>query len=384
MPTDARERANELLDMARSNPDATSAEAFDELLTAADPRARRYAIDGLQVLASQEPAALTDRVDRLTDLLTDPDQEVRAGASNAFAERLPGSSVAETASTLAELLDDEYPLVRWNALEALVRAARVDPETCQSFVGDVAPFLDADSEQVRLHATRFLAVVATARPDAVAPAVDRLSDVLRTDADVTVGVEPEMRGHESVSPSRIEQLQEGVVGRRRDLRQTAGHAIYAVAEEQPSAVEDEIEQLLTLLDDPDPQVRHVVLAVLFAVGDRYAKRIAGHVETIAARFDDDQESRMVRAAASQALAAVGTGQPESVASAVVDRVDVVTELLDHEEPSVRASAASLLALVAATDEDAIDPAREELRRLTDDDVAFVREAATDALGDANP
>ncbi|MFB6153649.1 MAG: HEAT repeat domain-containing protein [Halodesulfurarchaeum sp.] len=379
MTEDAVERARNLLEMARSEPEAIDVEAFDTLLSAEDPQARRYAIDGLQVLAARNPAAVADRADQLTALLTDPEPEVRAGASSAFADRIDPALVAETTDTLAGLLDDQYPIVRWNALEALVRAAREDPGTCQSFVDDIVPFLDADPEEVRLHAARFLAVVASAKPPVVAPAVDRLFDILRTNSDVTVGIEPEMRQHGAVPQSRIDQLTEGVLGRKRDLRQAAGHAIYAVAEERPTVVEQDLETLVTLLEDPDPQVRHVVLAVLFAVGDHYAERIAAHADQIAERIDDDHEGRMVRAAASQTLAAIGTERPAVVASVVVDRAKAIAELLDHDDPAVRASAADLLALVADDDEDAIDPVREALRRRTDDDVEYVRDAAAAAL-----
>ena len=378
MTDDSAERANVLLDRARSEPDTVDTRAFDDLLTAEEAQARRYAIDGLQLLAARNPAVLNDRAERFADLLTDPDSSVRAGAADAFAGRLDPAAAVESASTLAGLLDDDFPVVRWNALEALVRAAREDPDICRPFVDDVVSFLDADNDRVRNLAVTFLSAVSKEHPGTVVPIADRLFDVLLSDVDVRVGVEPSMWSDPSAVQSHVERLADEVVGHQRDLRQAAGRTIYEVAKSEPAVVAPETDTVVALLGDSDPEIRRVALDVLSAIADESPGRIAEGADAIAALIADDREAIAVRAGACRVLAAVGADEPETVTAATVDYVGAIQRLLDHDEASVRASAADLLVLVTDRDGDAVAP---ELRDRHDDDTESVRGTAVDALDD---
>jgi len=377
MTDDQRERATTLLRETRSDPDPADAAEFDAMLSADDPTLRRNGLDGLSILGGRKPALLEDRLDRLVELLDDPDREVRAGASAIFAGPLSGEPVLDASDALADLLTDGYPIVRWNALEALVEAARTDPAACAEYVGDVRSFLEADADHVRTHAVRFLGVVSMERPDAVAPATDRLLEVLDSSADVEVPVDATARRRAPGMGSRVDDMADEGRKRLRDARQAAGHAIYEVAVANPGAVRPAVGDLCDLLADPDPQIREVVLDILVALAEDDPDPIAEHVDRVADRLDDD--ATMVRAAACQALTGVSPAAPDAVASAALDATDALGDLLDHESPAVRASAASLLALAAEREPDAVVGVSDRLRELRGDDVAFVREAAADAL-----
>lgn len=377
MTDDPRERATTLLRKNRSDPDPEDASEFGAMLSADDPTLRRNGLDGLAILGGRKPSLLEDRLDRLVKLLDDPDREVRAGASAIFAGPLSGEPVLDATDTLADLLTDEYPIVRWNALEALLGAARADPAACAEYVEDVRPFLDADADHVRTHAVRFLGVVSMERPEAVAPVTDRLLEVLDSSADIEVPVDASTRRRAPGMGSRVDDMADEGRKRLRDARQAAGHAIYEVATADPDAVQPAVGDLCELLADPDPQIREVVLDVLVALAQADPEPVAEHVDRVAERLDDD--ARMVRASASQALTGVSPAAPDAVASAALDAVDGLGDLLDHESPAVRASAASLLALAAERDPDAVTGVSDRLAELREDDVAFVREAAADAL-----
>lgn len=374
MADDPVERASVLLDRARSQPDTLDPRAFDDLLASENPQARRYAIDGLQRLAAGEPAVLNARVERIADLLTDPDQGVRAGATDAFAEGVDPAAVVERTATLVELLDDDFPVVRSNALEALVRAAHENPGTCRAFVDDIVPLLDADTDHVRKHAVTFLAAVAEEYPEAVVPATDRLFDVFRSALDNEIGVEPAMRRDPSAVQSHVEHLVDEVIGRQRDLRRIAGHAIYELTRADPSAVVPEVDAVVALLDDPDPEIRSVALGVLSALATEHPERVVEHADAIAALLDD-HEGRMVRAGACRALASVCADEPDAVAAAVADRVGALRPLLGHDEAPVRRSAAHLSVLIA---DRAGDTATSEPGDPRDDGVGSAHGTAADA------
>lgn len=377
MTDDPRERATTLLRQNRSDPDPEDASEFGAMLSADDPTLRRYGLDGLQILAGRDPSVLDDRVASIADLLTDTDREVRAGASAIFAGSLPGDTVLDESDTLADLLTDEYPIVRWNALEALLEAARTDPAACADYVEDVRSFLDADAGHARTHAVRFLGLVSMERPDAVAPVTDRLLAVLDSSADVEVPVDASARRRAPDMGSRVDDMADEGRKRLRDARQAAGHAIYEVAAADPDAVRPAVGTLCELLADPDPQIRAVVLDALVALAKADPEPVAEHVDRVAERLDDD--ATMVRASASQALTGVSPAAPDAVASAALDATDALGDLLDHESPAVRASAASLLALAAERNPDAVAGVSDRLAELREDDIGFVREAAVDAL-----
>ncbi|CCQ34011.1 HEAT domain containing protein [Halorhabdus tiamatea SARL4B] len=377
MTDDPRERATALLREARADPDPDDAPAFDELLSADDPTLRRNGLDGLAILGGRDPSLLTDRVDRFAELLSDPDREVRAGASALYANSLSGDAVLEAADALAECLTDSYSIVRWNALEGLLAAARTDPAACTDFVDDVLAFLDADADHVRAHAVQFLAVVSTAHPEAVLPATDRLLDVLLSSEDIDVPIDATVRRRAPDSGSRVDDMADEGRKRIRDTRQAAGHAIYEVARGDPDAVRPTVDDLLELLDDPDPQIRVVALDVLVALAEDDPEPLTEYTEQIATCLDDD--AAMVRASASQALTAVSPAAPDDVAGAAFESVDRIAPLLEDDDPAVRASAASLLALAAERDPDAVAGLWDRLEGLRSDDAAFVREAAADAL-----
>ncbi|WEL18584.1 HEAT repeats containing protein [Halorhabdus sp. SVX81] len=378
MTDDRREHATTLLRETRSDPDPADASEFDTMLGADDPTLRRYGLDGLKILARRDPSVLTARVDRIAALLEDPDREVRAGASAIYAESLSGDPVLAAADVLVDLLSDSYPIVRWNALEALVEAARTDPAACEAYVEDVLAFLDADTDHVRAHAVRFLAVVSMERPEAVVPAADRLVEILLSAGDVDVGIDATVRRQAPDRGSRVDDMAERARERQRSERQAAGHAVFGIATVDPDVVRPAVDDLLALLADPDPQVRQVALDVLVPLAEDDPGAVDAHVEAIADCLDDVP---MVRASASQALTAISPVASDSVASAALDHVEAIADLLDHDSPPVRASAASLLALAADRDPDAIADVRAELEALSEDDVSFVREAAADALAD---
>lgn len=379
MTEDRRERARTLLRETQADPDPADAPEFADMLDAEDPTVRRYGLDGLKVLARRDPSVLTERIEQFTALLEDPDQEVRAGATALFAESLSGEPVADAADVLVTLLEDGYPIVEWNALEALVEAARTDTDAVVAYVEDVRPFLDTETEHVRTAAARFMGIVSIDHPEAVAPALDPLLEILVSGGDVDVGIDGTVRRQAPAVSSRVDDVAQESRKRLRDARQAAGHAIYEVAKADPAAVRPVVADVAGLLDDSDPQVRHVALDVFVALASDDPETLDGFVDRIAARLDDD--AAMVRASACQALTAVSAGLPEQVAPVALDHVDTIVDLLDHDDATIRASAASLLALAADRDPDAIAPARERLSELREDDAAFVREAAADALAD---
>lgn len=364
-----------MIDRAREDPGDVTPADFGAFVDSENPTVRRYAMTGLKLLARRDPEVGSTFADRIPAFLADDDDEVRAGAMDLLATAFDDETIAAHVPAIAERLDDEYAIVSQNALRGLVRAARADSDACRHYVEDVVGFLDKHTTQKE--AVRFLGLVAEAHPEAVTTATDPLLEILlETDYDA-ITLDPSVKRRGPAAASRLEDDQEEVFGRHRRVRQLAGHAIEYVAAVRPDRVSPALEDVATLLESPDPQIRHVAVDILAAVAETEPHLVAGFAEPVASCLEDD--AAFVRASAGRFLGAVALAVPETVRAATVDRVDRIQTLLDDDDPSTRASAALLVALVAERYPTAIPDLDDGVALLDDEAIRLVREVAIDTF-----
>lgn len=348
--------------------------------------------------------------------LLDPDapEEARRYAIRAFrrADWVDSPDLDEFVASLRAGLDAEDALLRNAALQALADVAAVDVEPVRPAVDDAIARFDDDQELVRSSVTDLLRHVGREDPSALTPAVPRLLELLdatdphrRRDAVYCLGhlaredvgplvphvdrfvdvyaterAECEVDAGAPQSPLDADRLRESAANeaaRRRDVRTVAGVVLVAVAEDDPLALDDHVDDVAAFLDAPDPQIQGVAVDVLEAVGREHAPLVEAHVPALAATLGD---APSVTEKAVRALTSLGQSRPAAVAEAVEPRVDAVVQLLDRDDPEVRALAAGVLTYLAEESPGAVEPALDRVRSLLGDDDAIVRGNAVWTLG----
>lgn len=369
------DRARQLADEARSNPDAIDLDEVAALLDADSSDARRYGIEAFRATLSADPPDAAAHVPALRDLLDDDDSLVRNGAMAALAELVvtDHESVRPAVEDAVALLDDEQDIVRSTALDFLYKLGREEPKAVGGAVPKLLTALEVDDLHQQSVAVLCLGHVARSNTEPLVPAVDRFVDLFVEEREQSVG--PDSRqGMDPGDVSKLRELSRNAAQRDRDVRMAAGEVVVAVARFEPSALRSRVPDLARHLDAANPEIRGVVIDVFGAVGREHPDAIEEHLSAIA----DDLYTDGIRERAARALAAVSQSAPDDVAAVTEHEVDAVTRLLDHEAPAVRGTAAGLLSFVAEESPDAVDV--EAVRPLLDDEHASVRGNAVWTVG----
>ncbi|MCU4741263.1 hypothetical protein [Natronoglomus mannanivorans] len=391
--------ARSFLQDVQAVPTAADVATLHELLEDDDPSARRISLDALRVVASRDPplfrAEFVGDLERLHSLCSDTDATVRtAGADllTTLAADPAGEPPDGTFDPVPSLLEDDSRLVKRQTLKGLQQIGSAAPERVRPFAGDVIGFLEDDDPTITKHAVVVLAQVASVDGSSVADAAPTLFELFQPeDGDGEPEIETPRTSDVRQSTDireRFESVDHDQLSRRRLVRRYSGHAISRLAVADPDAVTSMIEPLSTLLSDADPQIRAVAAETVLALAESRPQVVFPYRTTLADRLEAEA-TETVRGRLAQTLAALGVDEPDVVGACVVDRTDPLRPLLDHDEPPVRGAAANLLALAAsaadssaetdATGFDIVSPVEDRLEALLEDDVEYVRAAATDAL-----
>lgn len=381
--SDDRERARELFRELQRSPDPDRADEIREFLGSEDPFARRSALDALNMVGTYDPSLLRSESERLAELLGDDNQEVRAGAAAAMAslgEMDPGSVPV---SPTAELLDDDYSVVRKHAVEALRYAAQESPEAVSAHTDALVEYFDAPSYETRRHAVDAVATVSITEPESVVPFVPVLFERFRegTGGGKQAHPSPADRNPDGqLRQKPTEQERDAVnesVEHHRAVRQSAGHAVYEAAKVEPEAVLGYAGAFAELLSDDDPQVNAVAADIFAVLADDHPDVVVEHADALGDAIEVD--AYFVNGPAAQALLVAADADPDAVRSGLEGHLETLADLLDHKEESVEAAAAGLFALLAEEDPSVVAAPADRLEALAESETDYVRAAAEDAL-----
>ncbi|WP_207586561.1 hypothetical protein [Halomontanus rarus] len=406
--------AQSILRDVQTAPTAADVATLHEALEADDPSVRRSALSALRVVASRDPplfrAEFAGDLEDVHSLCADPDVTVRtAGADllTTIAADPVGDPPDGTLDPISALLADDSRLVERETLKGLQRIGSAAPDRVRPFADAVAPFLETDDPTIRKHAVVVLAQVASVDGSSVADVVSTLFELFERgdgegegEPEIVTPATSDVRRSTDIR-QRFESVDRDQLSRRRLVRRYSGHAICQLAVADPDAVTPMIESLSSLLadpdPDPDPQIRTVAAETVLALAESRPSAVVPYRTTLADRLEADDVER-VRGRLAQALSALGIDEPDAVGACVVDRTDALRPLLDHDDPPIRGAAANLLALAASavadptvememetetemdvSATDIVSPVEDRLEALLEDDAAFVRAAASDAL-----
>lgn len=381
-PEDRRERARSIRNDAAS--EATDDDvAFLKDLLSDD---RRLALNALRVVAAHQPdrfrSAFPD-VAPILSLRDAPDATVRADAADLLSRTIEPEAdpddVGERLAALAALLDDEAGLVRRTALEGADRATTVAPETAPALADAVAPFLDREGES-RRRAADVIARAATVDGESIADYAPRLVELCRTgdgygQQDVATATAA-ARGADDAATERIRKTDGDRWKRHRTVRGRAAYAIRQLAVTDPDALLDDMDGLAAALEEADSTTRRPLAETFLVLARHRPSAVASHRRALGDAIAEGSPAAADRA--TRALAVLGMTEP-AVADVARERVDALGERLESEEAPVRGASATLLALAADADPEAIAPAEPALAELLTDEDDAVRVAAADAL-----
>lgn len=284
---------------------------------------------------SEQRVADRDRLDpgRIPAALASDDPTTRRAAADAF-----GSLASEDVETavahagvVAEHVNDESLAVARAAADAVEPIARERPDALLDQIEPIVESLAAETIDLSVAGARVLSPLAVARPDAVTEYVDRLLEILAEDEVPT----PETAVPETVgrgTRQMLESVQRESLERRQYVRQTAADVVVAVAESEPSHLDD-VERVETLLDDADPAVAGAAVDALGVVAQSEPDRIAPALESLLDCLDHDVAA--VRARAIRALGYLGD-------ASAVPRLEAVAEEGDGDVAELAAETAAFL------------------------------------------
>jgi len=258
-----------------------------EALRADAPITRQEGARTCKLVVQENPAALRPLVDDLVDLLEDDNV-----------------SAAQQAGTVLLGVAMEHPDELTDAVPAIVTLA------------------EHDVNAVQLIGAQLLSKVVVERPAAAAPAVDRLVAILR---DHPGSFEPS-EGTDQVDNQETRQT---IVAHEQEehsmqlqTQGTIANVLVAVAEAEPVAFLDHVDELVDLVDHDDPVIAGLAVETLTEVGEAHPDAIAPAYETFVDALDHEDQRVYVRAV--RALGVLGDDR-------AVDPLRDLAESTDDED-----------------------------------------------------
>lgn len=282
--TSPRDRARQLREAAREEPDAVDPDRVLGLLRHPERSVQRVAAEALLPLVTASPLVGEGTVERIAYLLrqTDPETAEDHEAVVSFAETLllclariasaaPGRAFTARQEVLDPLEEPEGPLTA-PASVCLAQFVEADPVAFVVYVDRFAALLEADDPTVRRNAAHLLTVIAGSYPSTVRPALPALRERL-DDPDtgtakksaVVLGLAA--RENPGEVASAVPALAEALDAEDQGVRANAAGALADVADGRPEQVADQARVLVSQLTDDAASVRRNAAAALSRLAD---------------------------------------------------------------------------------------------------------------------
>lgn len=302
------ERAQALLETAKSEPAAVDLDVVDDLLGADGNTVRNVTLKALVAVAAEEPDRVASMSERVIDALDDPfpvASSMAAMVLSVVAMSRP-EVVRPAVPALIEMLDDETPLFRFRA------------------VGAIAAVSDSHPEALVEHADELVDVLVGG------PKIDPQTDVTVTDSQAGP-----VNGPSSIRENTFARQQQKQQFRSQSARGVTATVLVEVVKVDPSVCARRIADLASLTSDDSVPVRGSILEVIAHVAEDDPDAVQGTTDALLDRLDDDVE--FVRMWAIRALAAAD-------ATEAIDPLREVTES-DPDEDVAELAASTVDSLV---------------------------------------
>jgi hypothetical protein len=215
---------------------------------------------------------------------------------------------------IGSLLTEDNVAIMLRAIEVLKTVAEDEPTAIEPVLPDLVSIIDSDLAGVQLEGVAVLGMLVVDRPDLCSPYAHRLTGALRA-----TELEPETNFggvvDDRVTRRTIEEHEREERQRRISARQRLINVVVAIAEAEPRAMVEEVDELVALLDD-DPNVTGGAIDALCAVAEVEPDAVAPVSDRLVACLDHDSEA--VRAHAIRALGHAGDDAAASDLRAVAE------------------------------------------------------------------
>ncbi|WP_380661321.1 HEAT repeat domain-containing protein [Salinirubellus litoreus] len=239
-----------------------------------------------------------------------------------------------------DLLADEPSALDRAALNALHKAATVNPTVLKDHVGGLAAYASQNS-MYRAAATHCLMELAEAAPASVLDAVPALEAAATAETKATQSYAVYALScvaeayPEEVFPA-IAVLIEAMQSEDETTQTNALAALGKVASNYPNAAEPIVDELVTVLDADAKRVRNNAVGLLGDLAQEHPAVVVEYADQIAAQLADNNIQARVNA--SVALQQAGEADPAAI-RAQQDRLEAA---LKDPSPAVRANVCSLI------------------------------------------
>jgi HEAT repeat protein len=216
---------------------------------------------------------------------------------------------------IGSLLTEDNVAIVLRAIEVLKTVARDEPTAIESVLSDLVSILDSDLAGIQLEGVAVLGVLVIDRPDLCSPYAHRLIKALQA-----TELEPETDFGEivddQVTRQTIEEHEWEERQRRISARQSLINVVIAVAEAEPRTMVAEVDDLIALLDDDNPNVTGGAINALRAIAEAEPDAVIPVSDRLVDCLDHDSEA--VRAHTIQALGHIGDDTAASDLRAVAE------------------------------------------------------------------
>ncbi len=287
-------------DPSSRNPDRIEIQTLESMLEDERGQTRKDALDAAVRIGKSQPDRITPLADRIVDRLDDSFLVARMTAANAvstLAQRRPGA-VSHGHAQLCSLLEEEPPLMRSRATQAVSHLVDSDPE----------PFVE--------HGGQFLEVLLDG------PTVETGTDSLLP------GDDPSLEEQKAVRQIRSNRGQALSNDKQRSVyvRRVAADSLSSIARVDPEACSQHVLDCLELFEDEQARVRGEAVEFVRHVAEWDPGAVEGAIDPLADRLEDNAE--FVRARAIRALGFAEATQtvPRLEAATAAESSDTVAEL----------------------------------------------------------
>lgn len=196
---------------------------------------------------------------------------------------------------LVVLLEDDNMSAAQQAGTVLLGVATEHPDALTDSVSEIVTLANHEVNAVQLIGAQLLSKVVVERPAAAAPVVDRLFPILR---DHPGSFEPSEGADMVDNPDTRQTIvahEQEEHGMQLQTQGTIANVIVAVAEAEPSAFVDHVDELVDLVDHDDAAIAGLAVETLTEVGEAHPDAIAPAYDQFVDALDHDDQRVYVRA-----------------------------------------------------------------------------------------
>lgn len=252
--------------------------------------------------AREDPAKVD--VDKVVSLLEAEQGQVRNVALRCLnlVARDDADRVAPVTDEVIEALDDEFPVAGTTATAVLARIAADRPDAVRPALSKLVENLEENPPLRGYRAARALSPLLEHDPAGFVPEADALLDVLVDPPEVWAPSPAELRELPSDERERITSLlasrRDAIakdVSRTEGIREFAAHALVEVAEREPDAIADRLEELPPALTNEPALARAATVDVIASVAKADPAAATPTIDALIERLEDDVEFVRVHA-----------------------------------------------------------------------------------------